>query len=85
MAVPGVPRAVHPVAVSLPGTDPLDLPVPDVVRDLRQRHPALGAVVVEQAQVNRLAAAEDRERRPCVVGMSTEAGNEHSATVGDRC
>ncbi len=83
VAVPGVPRPVHPVAVALPGPDALDPPVPDVVGPV-EPHPALGAVVVEQAQVDRLAAAEDRERRAAVVEVRAEPGRTRSLAHGRR-
>jgi hypothetical protein len=73
---------VHPVAVALPGPDALDHPCHTSCGPV-SAHPALGAVVVEQAQVDRLAAAEDRERRAAVVEVRAEPRNDHWHNLGD--
>ena len=53
-ALPGgrVVRPVHPVSVPLARADPGQVPVPDKPVNLAQLDPALGAVVVEQAQLD---------------------------------
>ncbi|CAO0831035.1 hypothetical protein SMICM17S_11286 [Streptomyces microflavus] len=83
-ARPGVPAAVHPVAVALTGRDARQEAVPDLVGQLGQRAAGLGAVLVEEAQLDRLGATgPEREvgaRHP--VRTDPEAGPERHRRPG---
>ena len=69
----GVPRTVHPEAVARARRDSGDVGVEDVERRLAQVDPMLGAVVVEQAQVDRLGAlGPDRHVDAVAVGHDAE-------------
>ena len=56
-AAPGVPAAVHPVAVALAGADAGQEAVPDLVGELGQRMARLALRVVEETQFHGLGAA----------------------------
>ena len=62
--------AVHPVAVALAGFDVGDEAVPDEAVDLGQRHPGLGAVGVEQAQLDLLGGLAEH----CEIGARAVVG-----------
>ncbi len=71
-ARPGVPAAVHPEPVALPGPHAGQEAVPDLVRELGQCAPGLGAVGVEEAHLHRLRALRPQRevgaRRPVRAG-----------------
>jgi hypothetical protein len=54
MTLDGIPRAVNPVSIPLAWDDAGQVPVPDEPVHLTQGEPALGSVVVEQAQLDPL-------------------------------
>src|SRR5687768_16801113 len=69
-----LPRAVDSIAVALAGTDAREIAVPDVGRNLSQRHALLVLPgVVEQAQLDpRCVLAEEGEIRPDAVPRRAE-------------
>ena len=76
-ALPRPVRAVHPVAVALPGGDPGDMAVPDAERALGERDATLACsvagIAVDQAHLDGLGAGRrDREPRPVGVDMGTQ-------------
>ncbi len=67
-ALLGLPRAVHPEAVALARLHPRHVAVVDEGGDLREDEPLLGAVVVEQAELDLLGdLGEQREVRAVAV------------------
>ncbi len=76
-AGPGVPAAVHPVAVALARQHPGHETVPDLVRQLGQPGPGLLARLVEQTQLDRLRPA--RPQREVGAGHPVRADPETGA------
>src|SRR3712207_7688127 len=70
----GVPAAVHAVAVALAGADAGQPAVPDLVGVLPQPEAVLGAVVVEEAQVDRVRTGRpQREVGPGAVPVDRKS------------